>query len=98
MGGMRIFAAAAFTVLSIVAAGCGGSSSGVASGAALGTGAANLVPADASAFASVDTDLGSQQWTQLSALTKDFPAREFVGAAAILRGGHFELQAIAVKH
>lgn len=30
--------------------------------------------------------------------TKDFPAREFVGAAAILRGGHFEMQAIAVKH
>jgi enamine deaminase RidA (YjgF/YER057c/UK114 family) len=29
--------------------------------------------------------------------TKDFPAREFVGAAAILRGGHFEMQAIAVK-
>jgi len=63
MGGMRIFAAVSFTVLSIVAAGCGGSSSGVASGAALGTGAANLVPADACAFASVDTDLGSQQWT-----------------------------------
>jgi 2-iminobutanoate/2-iminopropanoate deaminase len=30
--------------------------------------------------------------------TKDFPAREFVGAASILRGGHFEMQAIAVKH
>ena len=30
--------------------------------------------------------------------TKDFPAREFVGAGSILRGGHFELQAIAVKH
>lgn len=29
--------------------------------------------------------------------TKDFPAREFVGAAAVLRGGHFEMQAIAVK-
>jgi len=29
--------------------------------------------------------------------TKDFPAREFIGAAALLRGGHFELQAIAVK-
>src|SRR5580765_1268624 len=29
--------------------------------------------------------------------TKEFPAREFVGAAALLRGGHFELQAIAVK-
>jgi 2-iminobutanoate/2-iminopropanoate deaminase len=30
--------------------------------------------------------------------TKDYPAREFVGAASLLRGGHFELQAIAVKH
>lgn len=29
--------------------------------------------------------------------TKDLPAREFIGAAALLRGGHFELQAIAVK-
>jgi 2-iminobutanoate/2-iminopropanoate deaminase len=29
--------------------------------------------------------------------TKDFPAREFIGAAAVLRGGHFELQAIAVR-
>jgi 2-iminobutanoate/2-iminopropanoate deaminase len=29
--------------------------------------------------------------------TKDLPAREFVGAAALLRGGHFELQSIAVR-
>lgn len=29
--------------------------------------------------------------------TKDLPAREFIGAAALLRGAHFELQAIAVK-
>ena len=29
--------------------------------------------------------------------TTDFPAREFVGAGSLLRGGHFELQAIAVK-
>lgn len=29
--------------------------------------------------------------------TKDFPPREFIGAGALLRGGHFELQAIAVK-
>jgi 2-iminobutanoate/2-iminopropanoate deaminase len=29
--------------------------------------------------------------------TADFPAREFVGAGSLLRGGHFELQAIAVK-
>jgi 2-iminobutanoate/2-iminopropanoate deaminase len=29
--------------------------------------------------------------------SKEFPAREFIGAASLLRGGHFELQAIAVK-
>ena len=29
--------------------------------------------------------------------SKDFPAREFVGAASLLRGGHFEMQAIAVR-
>ena len=28
--------------------------------------------------------------------TKDYPAREFIGAGSLLRGGHFELQAIAV--
>jgi 2-iminobutanoate/2-iminopropanoate deaminase len=30
--------------------------------------------------------------------TKDLPAREFIGAATLLRGAHFELQAIAVRH
>lgn len=30
--------------------------------------------------------------------TKDYPARAFIGAGSILRGGHFELQAIAVRH
>ena len=29
--------------------------------------------------------------------TKDLPAREFIGVASLLRGGHFELQSIAVK-
>ena len=29
--------------------------------------------------------------------TKDYPAREFIGASSLLRGGHFELQAIAVR-
>lgn len=29
--------------------------------------------------------------------TKDLPAREFIGAASLLRGGHFELQGIAVR-
>lgn len=30
--------------------------------------------------------------------SKDFPARAFIGAGALLRGGHFEMQAIAVRH
>jgi 2-iminobutanoate/2-iminopropanoate deaminase len=30
--------------------------------------------------------------------TKDFPARAFIGAGSLLRGGHFEMQAIAVRH
>lgn len=30
--------------------------------------------------------------------TKDLPARQFVGVASLLRGGHFEMQAIAVNH
>jgi 2-iminobutanoate/2-iminopropanoate deaminase len=28
---------------------------------------------------------------------KDLPAREFIGVSTLLRGGHFEIQAIAVK-
>jgi reactive intermediate/imine deaminase len=32
-----------------------------------------------------------------SCFTKELPAREFVGVASLLRGGHFEMQAIAVK-
>jgi enamine deaminase RidA (YjgF/YER057c/UK114 family) len=28
--------------------------------------------------------------------TKELPAREFIGAATLLRGGHFEIQSIAV--
>ena len=29
--------------------------------------------------------------------TKDFPARAFIGSGPILRGGHFEMQGIAVR-
>lgn len=32
-----------------------------------------------------------------SYFTKDLPARQFVGVASLLRGGHFEMQAIAVR-
>jgi len=30
--------------------------------------------------------------------TKDLPARAFIGVGSLLRGGHFEMQAIAVRH
>lgn len=30
--------------------------------------------------------------------SKDFPARAFIGTNSLLRGGHFEMQAIAVRH
>ena len=33
-----------------------------------------------------------------SYFTKDMPARAFIGAGSLLRGGHFEMQAIAVRH
>jgi 2-iminobutanoate/2-iminopropanoate deaminase len=29
--------------------------------------------------------------------TKDFPARAFIGVGSLLRGGHFEMQAIALR-
>jgi len=32
-----------------------------------------------------------------SYFTKDFPARAFIGSGPLLRGAHFEAQAIAVK-
>lgn len=32
-----------------------------------------------------------------SYFTKDYPARAFIGAGSLLRGGHFEMQAIAVR-
>jgi 2-iminobutanoate/2-iminopropanoate deaminase len=32
-----------------------------------------------------------------SYFSKEFPARAFIGAGSLLRGGHFEMQAIAVR-
>ena len=32
-----------------------------------------------------------------SYFTKDYPARAFIGAGSLLRGGHFEIQAIAAR-
>ena len=70
---MRLAAAAPLAALALLAAGCGGSSSkGSASGAAAG---ASVVPASAAAYVSVNTDLGSDQWKKLDALSKKFPGR-----------------------
>jgi reactive intermediate/imine deaminase len=47
------------------------------------------------------TDLGNyDKFNSIykSYFTKDLPAREFIGVSSILGGGHFEMQAIAVKH
>jgi hypothetical protein len=61
--------------LTLLAAGCGGSSkkSGSASGSA---GAAGLVPADATAYVAINTDLSSDQWKTLDSLLKKFPSRD----------------------
>jgi hypothetical protein len=76
MAAMRAFVAAALASLTIVVAGCGGSSpAGSASGADLGSNAAQLVPPDALAFVAVDTDQSSQQWRQLDALTNGLAVR-----------------------
>ena len=76
MAAMRAFAAAALLALAFVVAGCGSSSNpSVTRAAAADGGAASLVPRDATAFAAVGTDLSSEQWQRVDALTKNFPAR-----------------------
>src|SRR5262249_42247491 len=70
---MRAMLAAALAALAVIAAGCGGGgSTAVASGATLGLSAAQLVPPDASAFVSVDSNLDSAQWQRVNDLTKSF--------------------------
>ena len=72
---MRALLAAALSALALAVAGCGGGgSAGIASGATLGTGAVQ-VPPDATAFVSIDSNLGSGQWHRVDDLTKSFPAR-----------------------
>jgi len=73
---MRALLVAALSLVVLVVAGCGGGgATGVASGATLGTDAARLVPPDATAFVSIDTNLDSAQWQRVDDLTKVFPAR-----------------------
>jgi Protein of unknown function (DUF3352) len=74
---MRALSALALACLTLVAAGCGASSpTGLASAANLGAAAAQLVPPDALALVSVDTDQSSQQWQHLDALTRGLAARD----------------------
>jgi Protein of unknown function (DUF3352) len=69
---MRLAAAAPLAALALLAGGCGGSSKGSASGSAAG---ATVVPASAVAYVSVNSDLGSDQWKKVDALSKKFPGR-----------------------
>src|SRR5919109_64689 len=66
---MRWFSPVAL-VLALVAAGCGGTTSQI------GTGASGLVPASAPAFIAVDTDPGSSQWRTIDALASRFPDKQ----------------------
>jgi hypothetical protein len=62
-------------VLALVAAGCGSGSK--KSGSASGTsGAASLVPADATAYVAINTDLKSDQWKTLDSLAGKFPSKD----------------------
>jgi Protein of unknown function (DUF3352) len=71
---MRLAVAAPLAALALLAVGCGGSSSsnGSASGSAAG---ATVIPASAVAYVSVNTDLGSDQWKKVDALSRKFPGR-----------------------
>src|SRR5690348_4524873 len=77
---MRVFALVALASLTLVAAGCGGSASlrSDPASAKLGSAVAKLVPADAEAFVSLDTDRSSTQWQRLNQLTSGLPAQSDV--------------------
>ena len=60
----------ALAATALVAAGCGGTT------AQLGTGASDLVPATAPAFIAVNTDTSSSQWQTIDALAAKFPDKQ----------------------
>jgi uncharacterized protein DUF3352 len=75
MRAMRRVAIAAVSaaLCALVAAGCGGSSSGTATTVASG---AEVAPADSIGFVALNTDRNSEQWKQGEALLKKFPLRD----------------------
>ena len=68
----RLLVLGLLAALALAAAGCGG---GAKSGSSISSGA-TLIRSDAVAYASIDTDTGSDQWKQLDALAKKFPGRD----------------------
>jgi hypothetical protein len=65
----------AVAALALLASGCGGSTSSSGSGGASG---AEVVPASAPVYASVDTDLSSDQWKSVQSLLDKFPAKDLL--------------------
>jgi putative component of toxin-antitoxin plasmid stabilization module len=72
---MRLVAAALLAGLALVVGGCGGSSSKEKQTASGGPSGAEVIPATASAYVSINTDLDSAQLKQADALSKKFPGR-----------------------
>jgi hypothetical protein len=68
---LRTLALALFAAIALLSVGCGGAAT---SGSSTPAGA-SLVRPDALVFLSVDTDLSSDQWKQVDALSKKFPGR-----------------------
>ena len=66
---VRFLQIAALIALALALSGCGAKDRGAtASGA-------EIVPANAPAFVSIDSDLSSDQWQQVDELLRKFPAR-----------------------
>jgi hypothetical protein len=62
--------AAVLAVTAVLAAGCGGTT------AQVGTGASSIVPASAPAFISIDSNPSSAQWRTIDALASRFPDKQ----------------------
>jgi hypothetical protein len=61
--------------LALAASGCGGSTN---SSAGSGASGAQVVPASAPVFASIDTDLSSDQWKSVQSLLDKFPSKDLL--------------------
>jgi uncharacterized protein DUF3352 len=73
---MRRLTAGTLAALALVAAGCGGGSKKSGSASGTTSGAASIVPGDATAYIAINTDLTSAQWKALNALVGKFPSKD----------------------